>query len=241
MTINTELSEAFQARHLAVPMSQAFAVGPDESCAPAALALRERSFDQAPVVDGGVPIGFVLTRRLYGNDGRVRQAMSALGSGNVVSADASIGHLLDWIMEPGFLFVLQGREVTGFITVSDFNKQPARGYLYLLLARLETGVAALIRARFAEDQSQAVTLLSGDNEATVRDRFEADREAGAEGDVVTYLDFSDLVQIVGRDEESRSRLGARSRNSWSEQTGGLVQLRNDVMHPVRNIVLAKGG
>jgi CBS domain-containing protein len=239
--IELEFDEAFQARHLAVPMSQAFSVAPRENAAEAAARLREQRFDQAPVCEDERILGFVLTRHLDGSPiRRVSDAMIPLGSGNVVSADASIGRLMEWIIDPGFLFVLEGRDVTGFIAVSDFNKQPVRGYLYLLLARLEIGLAELVRRRFP-NQEDALALLPLDGQAIVRDRYDDDRTADEESELVAYFDFSDLVRVVTEDTELRRIVSGQSRNGWSNYAGGLVQLRNDVMHPVRNAVLAKGG
>jgi CBS domain-containing protein len=239
--IELEFDNAFQARHLAVPISQAFSVAPTDAPSDAAARLREQRFDQAPVLEGERILGFVLTRNLTGTSiRRVADAMVPLGSGNVVSADASIGRLMEWILEPGFLFVLEGRDVTGFISVSDFNKQPVRGYLYLLLARLEIGLADLVRRRF-QDQEVALALLPPDGQAIVRDRYEGDRTGEEESELLAYFDFSDLIEVVTEDAELRRTVSGRSRNGWSDYAGGLVRLRNDVMHPVRNAVLAKGG
>jgi hypothetical protein len=236
-----EFDNAFQARHLAVPMSQAFSVAPRDNAAEAATQLRYQRFDQAPVLESERILGFVLTRRLALPSMRsVADAMVPLGSGNVVSADASIGRLMEWIIEPGFLFVLEGRDVTGFIAVSDFNKQPVRGYLYLLLARLEISLAELVRRRFAS-QEDALALLPSGGQAIVRDRYDDDRTADEESELVAYFDFSDLVEVVTEDSDLRQIVSGQSRNGWSDYAGGLVQLRNDVMHPVRNAVLAKGG
>jgi hypothetical protein len=239
--IELEFDEAFQAQHLAVPMAQAFAVAPRDDAAEAAARLRERRFDQAPVMERERILGFILTRKLTETRMRyVSDAMVPLGSGNVVSADASIGRLMEWIIEPGFLFVLEGRDVTGFIAPSDFNKQPVRGYLYLLLARLEIGLAEHVRRRF-NDQEQALALLPPDGRDVVRSRYEEDRDANGESELVAYFDFSDLVKVVSADADLRQIVSGQSRNGWSNYAGGLVQLRNEVMHPVRNTVLAKGG
>jgi len=193
------------------------------------------------VLDGERILGFVLTRHLTRAPiRRVADAMVPLGSGNVVSADASIGRLMEWILGPGFLFVLEGRDVTGFIAVSDFNKQPVRGYLYLLLARLEIGLADLVRRRFP-DQDDALDLVPPDGQSIVRERYDGDRAAGEESELLAYFDFSDLVKVVTEDAELRRTVSGQSRNGWSDYAGGLVRLRNDVMHPVRNAVLAKGG
>lgn len=236
------LDDAFQAHHLAIPMRSAFALAPKQSIDDARQLLTEGRFDQAPVIDGDEALGFVLTRELVAGDRRpIADVMTRLGSGNVVSADASVGRLLEWIIDPGFLFVLEGRDVTGFITVSDFNKQPARGYVYLLLARLEIGLAELLRRRFGHDQSAALALLSEPSQATITSHYQDDRSAGEEGEYVAYFDFSDLLTVVAQDDTLRSWICGWSRRTWKKRTGGLVALRNNVMHPVRNIVLAKGG
>jgi len=233
--------DAFRAHDLAVPMGHAYSVNAGEPAGAAKLRLLSERFDQAPVLDGSMPVGFVLARRLQdGSQQPVREVMTPLGTGNVVSADASVGRLLEWIIEPGLLFVLQGKEITGFITVWDFNKQPARGYLYLLLSRLETDFAELIRRRFP-DQNDALSLLPDDSQPQVLGRYAPDEAADRESELLAYFDFSDLVEVIERDEQIRRALGFRSRNAWSRQIGGMVELRNAVMHPVRNMVLAKAG
>ena len=237
--IELEFDNAFQARHLAVPISQAFSVAQSDNARDAETRLREERFDQAPVVDGDRMVGFVLTRHLA-RAVHVAEVMTPLGSGNVVSADASVGRLMEWILDPGFLFVLEGREITGFITVSDFIKQPARGYLYLALSRLEIGLAALVRRRFP-DQEQACALLMPQARGAVVRRFQADRAAGTETEQIAYFGFLDLIRVFGADITLRRLLGKPSGEDWLDAVKGFVQLRNDVMHPIRNVDLAKDG
>ena len=181
-------------------MGQAVGVEPHLTAKDAADALLRDRYDQAPVLVGDRPVGFVLTRRLELHDGIVADLMTALGSGNVVSADASIGSLLEWIIEPGFLFVVDGRKVSGFITVSDFNKQAARAYLYVLLATLEMGLAEVVRRHYGPQQDATLYHLPEGRRVAVASRFADDQAAGEEGDLVTYFDFSDLVTVIGKDE-----------------------------------------
>jgi CBS domain-containing protein len=237
--IELEFDNAFQARHLAVPMSQAYSVAPRDDAADAAARLSEQRFDQAPVVDSHRILGFVLTNHLQ-RGRRVADAMTPLGSGNVVSGDASIGRLMEWILDPGFLFVLEGRDVTGFISVSDFIKQPVRGYLYLLLARLEIGLAGLARRRFLE-QEEARALLTREAKRAVLKRYTGDREAGKETELLAYFGFPDLIRVFTVDDELRRIVGDMSRDDWIAAVDGFVGLRNDVMHPIRNVDLAKDG
>jgi CBS-domain-containing membrane protein len=238
-----ELALAFQARHIAVPMEIAVSVRAEDAATEAAGRLSAHHFDQAPVLQDGVPIGFVLTRRLNEVEGAatIADVMAPIRPGNVVSADAPVGELLDWIIEPGLLFVLDGRRIAGFVTVSDFNKQAARAYFYLLMTSLETGLADLVRARFGAHQEHAFELLSEEARATVENRFEAARADNTEADVVAYLDFSHLLRVIGRDEQLRRGLAVASRNAWDQSVGRLPDLRNLVMHPVRDLVTSKVG
>jgi CBS domain-containing protein len=231
----------FYARDLSVPIEGSLAFGPDDDSQSARRLLAERKFDQAPVLDSGRPIGFVLASHLEGHQGHIDEILRPLGSGNVVSADATVGALLEWIIEPGFLFVLEGRDITGFITIHDFNKQPARGHLYLMLARLESGLARLIRNHYVGDERAVLRHLSSDAQVRVRARFDEDQRAGVESDLVAYLDFSHLINVISEEAAIRTSVGGLSRTRWDRDTGGLVYLRNEVMHPVRNVVLTKGG
>ena len=237
-----DLAQSFQARHLAVQMENAVAFSPDTSVGEARTRLLAENFDQAPVVDNGKVVGFVLTRRLPPDhpDALVHTYQTPIGPGNIVSADAPVALLLDWIVDPGLLFIIDGRDVTGFVTVSDFNKQPARAYLYLLLATMEIGLADLARRRFRADQERLLNLLSTDDRYKIEGHYELDKAANVEGDFVSYLEFSQLLRLVGRDAVLRAAVGYDSRNAWDRDVGSLVDLRNEVMHPVRNLVSGKG-
>jgi hypothetical protein len=205
--------------------------------------LESHSFDQAPMLNGDEVVGYVLTEELRGHDrgvpvGDVRLDITV---GRIVSADAPIGDALDWVLTPGLLFVLEGRQITGFVTVSDFNKQPARTYLYLLMASVEIALADLVRREYPDDQGRFIDRLAEEDRDEIRSRYEDDRSADVESDLVAYLDFSQLLTGIGKDRTIRDFLGFKSRREWKVATGAIVELRNDVMHPVRNLVLSRDG
>ncbi|MCK4391782.1 hypothetical protein KAX17_02650, partial [Candidatus Bipolaricaulota bacterium] len=53
---------------------------------------------------------------------------------------------------------------------------------------------------------------------------------------IEYLDFSNLVEITVKDESLYRELGFNSRCEVRSELGGLVDLRHDIMHPVRTLV-----
>lgn len=238
-----DLAASFQARHIAVPMRLAVSVRPDMTVGEALEMLEGRGYDQAPILDEGQVAGYVLTEelRIADRNALVRDVGADIRVGRIVSADAPIGEALDWVLAPGLLFILEGRRITGFVTVSDFNKQPARTYLYLLVASLEIALADLVRRRYPDSQQTAIDRLTKPDREQVMSRYQADRALDIESDLVAYLDFSQLLTTIAKDKSLRQVLGYASRASWKDETGAIVKLRNDVMHPVRNLVLSRDG
>jgi hypothetical protein len=174
-------------------------------------------------------------------DQRIRDVMSPIAPHTIVSADAPVTSLLEWIEQPGMLFVVEGNGFSGFITVSDFNKQPARAYLYILLATLEMRLAELLRDKFRDDQVPILERLPPDTANEIYAMYEADVEENIEADVVSYLSFGNVVNAVAKDANLLALLGRPSRRSWEQRAGKLVELRNDVMHPTRSLVTGKLG
>jgi hypothetical protein len=223
------LSRAIRARQFQTPLSHALSVRPDEPQAEARSALDANRFDYAPVSTGGSPIGYVVARELSPQSSApVEEQLRPIGPREIVSADAPFRDLLHW-MDRGILFVLDGNELTGFVTPSDANRQEARSYFYLLLAEVEVGLADVIRDHFVPVQS-ALAALPESCSAEVQRRMEADRGKNLDGDVVSYFLFSDLVKVIGRTTEIRP---GYSRHQWEATTGSLVDFRNWVMHPSR--------
>ena len=102
-------------------------------------AMKADRYDYAPVLSKGRVVGYVGRGSLRRTepDQPIRNITRSLAGGSIVSGDTPIHDLMQWIPKQRILFVLEGREVTGFVTVWDFNKQPARAYFYLVLAGLE--------------------------------------------------------------------------------------------------------
>ena len=94
-----------------------------------------------------------------------------------------------------FLFVVEGREITGLVTPSDLNKQPGRTYFYLLIANLEIAIAEMVRSHFA-NQSDALGLISKSRRGSVASRLAELRTGDVDADVVAALDFADLLTVV---------------------------------------------
>lgn len=238
MIVYEDLTTSFQARHLEVPMSRALLLPTWLSAGDAVQTLRDNKFDQAPVESDGKVVGYALRESLEKIDSQrpVEAAYTALQPGLLVSADTSIADLLSWIVEPRLLFVLSGNEVAGFVTVSGFNEQPARGYLYLLFARFEIALGELLRRRFGLDQESSLCLLPVQQAHAVHKAYHEHGDPDTQGDLVSYFNLRHMLEIVAADPDL-ARLFERSRPpEWAESIGRLSLLRNAVMHPIREVV-----
>ncbi len=143
--------------------------------------LTEGRFDYAPVQRDGALVGYVAERELdAGSAEPVLAKLRPITPEIIVSADAPFHDLLRWL-DCGFLFVLEGNRLTGFVTPSDANRQAALSYFYLLIGEVEVGLARLIRGRFEPDE--AVGLLSPQCAQAVEARMADDRRKNLDADV----------------------------------------------------------
>ena len=166
----------------------------------------------------------------------IRNVTHSLAGGAIVSGDTPIAEIMEWIADQRIVFVLEGREVSGIVTIWDFNKQPARAYYYLVLAGLEIALADLVRWRYGRNQSNLVAHLGSRDTEDLQERIERDRQASGHGDLVSYLNFKHLLRVFEKDRALRMELGKYESNKWNSMTRPLGDLRNEVMHPVKTLV-----
>jgi CBS domain-containing protein len=237
MLIHDQVTRSLVARYLATDIDAADELSGGDRASVAASRLGKH-FDQAPVREGGKVVGYALTHELKASPRRVvRNLMHPLSPAVIVSPDSPIREVLAILHEHRFAFVEQDEQLVGFIVPSDMNKQAGRVHFYMLVAALEIGLSKLIRDRSTLDEQAAhLRYLSRDAKFTIECRFHADNRMGVDVDYVAYMDFTHLLKIVGNVPNLRTLLGFRGMKDWQEQTGGLPQLRNDVMHSTREFL-----
>jgi CBS domain-containing protein len=188
-----DIAAAIQVRHLQVAIDEAVCFERQTVAQTAARLLAERGFDQAPVVDGEAVVGLVRSVDLRDGVATVGEALEPIRAEHLVSADAPVAKALAWLREVPCLFVLDGRQVTGFFVEADLNKQPARTYFYLLVASLEAGLARLLREWAGGDEARLLAATP----RLVRDRAIKAREEARGEDV-----GNDHVKWPHRDHRS---------------------------------------
>jgi hypothetical protein len=194
-------------------------------------ALDEGDFDQAPVLSGRRIIGYALRADLLKHpSGKVRGVTRALDQHVLLNEEAPFPVLLEVLRRSSFAFLVGSDGLTGFVTVSDLNKQGSRAHFYLMIASVEVQLAELLR-RFGPPQEDLLASLSLRARRAIRRRFREDKSASVEVDYLAYMYFAQLVNLVGRDPALLKRLEYASRGDWRRITAGLAGLRNSVMHP----------
>ncbi|MGI8405732.1 MAG: hypothetical protein ACR2OE_13385 [Thermomicrobiales bacterium] len=122
------------------------------------------------------------------------------------------------------------------VTISDLNRHPLRSYLYPILVELESALAELIDCQFRQEEEWLASCSECARvrileiwEVAVRHQVEISR--------VTGCTLIDMVNIVAKSGDLRSMLGFASRNKFEKETGSIRDVRNQIMHPVRPLIL----
>lgn len=193
--------------------------------------LRSLNFDQAPVIEAGHPTGYVLLRDLERGRGTVRSVMKSILPHALTSDLAPIGDVLPSLVVNGFLFVLSGTRISGFVVPSDLNRQAGRAYFYLATTAFELELAELVRD--VQRRRDSLKLLPPAAAGAVRKRLAERTSANVEADVVAEMTLSQLCCVVGRDDGALAAVGFGDHERWSQFWQPVNELRKRVAHPSR--------
>ncbi len=233
-----DLGQGVRARHIQIDMERAPTFDLYAKAGNVLRTMTANRWENVPVTSKGRVVGYVRRTKLQKADPEqpIRNVTNSLAGGAIVSGDTPIAEIMEWIADQRILFVLEGREITGIVSIWDFNKQPARAYYYLVLAGLEIALADLIRWKYGTNQSNLIAHLGSRDVTELNERMERDRAGSGHGDIVSYLNFKHLLRIFERDRALRMELGKYESNKWNSMTKPLGELRNEVMHPVTTLV-----
>ena len=231
------LSDWPTARYLATDLVEAVHVSSGEPALAAADRLGD-GFDQAPVRDlDGKWVGFVLTAELRVQPlAKVEDVTHPLAS-VIVGSETPIAEVLPLLRAHRFVFVGEPNEPVGFVTPSDLSRQAGRAAFYTRIAAFEIALADLLRrAHNRDDQRGLLRHLSRASRRDVECSFLLARDADTDVDYVAYMDLTDLLVVVGGESRLRREFEIPTQREWQSLTGGLPNLRNDVMHSTREFL-----
>jgi hypothetical protein len=191
--------------------------------------MRSRDYDMAPVVDvDSNAVGYVLRRDLAKSksNGRIKDFTRQFSISDIVSSSTPVlSHLRLWDQHR-FFIVNQANKPVGLVTPADLNKAPVRLVLYVLIAEIEAKLRRLIEREFPNESwtdyldDAVLKRVDGLRSRDKKDNVELDR--------VYYLEFSELLQILG-DSRISDTMGF-TRDRFQQVRKSLNKLRVDVMH-----------
>ena len=198
---------------------------------------RKDAFDQLPVVDDeGHVTGLVYVAQLQKlpDDALVADYVVPLEESGQLRIEDGISKAVQILHTKPASLVTDGVRVVGLVHRSDLNKHPARTYFYLWLSSLEMMLARLVSLRLPSNAW--IEHLGEQAQIRVLGKMEFESRRNNSIDPIEYLDLSNLVRIIAKNEIIYTELGFDSRNGLEDEIGGLVDLRHDIMHPVRTLV-----
>src|SRR5262245_6443429 len=133
----------------------------------------------------------------------------------------------------------EGKKALGLFTVADLNRHPFRAEIYFSLAHLESELAKLIRRSY-DDPWKWLELLSDDQQARIIGYWEVSKKRGVDNGPVAAAMLTELLKVAVKAEPLRQTLGYDSATALKKAIGRIPNLRNQIMHPVRPLILNKG-
>lgn len=132
-------------------------------------------------------------------------------------------------------FAIQCHEQEHFliITLADANRRGVKDALYPVIAEVEELMAKELRANYdTADQEELIPEVSPNTVG----RWRQSKYEGLEMHISEFMTLSELVKIIGKSPSLREQFGFESRNQFKKASGGLVNLRNKIMHPARTLI-----
>ena len=181
-------------------------------------------FDYIPVTDNQSIVGILVRQECKEGFDVVQEVMEKLHESILISADASLLSFIAEADKTPFCLVLQGRKITGIVTLSDLQKLAVRPMLFSLITCVELLLAEWLRQRYSNDQNWLEKLSEGRREK-VDEKWQKLQHRNMAIDRITTTDFCDK-------RDAALKLGAFPDNKKlrKSQLEDVENLRNTVSH-----------
>lgn len=198
--------------------------------------LESAGFDQAPLLDETEStIGVVLTKvaRSRMDDGQALTARDAITARLRPPTDIVV--LLKALGTHRAALIEEDGRPSALVTISDLNRHVVLLALYEPLARFEISLADFVQRNSKTDEW--LPALAEHHQAEILGYWELSRRKNVDIGPMARCTLTHLITAVTKIRKLYTMLGFASRRQAEETLGGLPALRNNVMHPVRPLVL----
>jgi hypothetical protein len=184
-----------------------------------------RGFDFIPVTQSERIIGIIERTTLAQTDAPVRDCMKPLDESVLISSDASLLSFVAEVDEYPVRLVLEGRKITGIITISDLQKLAVRPLLFMLVTSVELLLAEWIRQKTAQDEDWLSQLSEG-RQDRIRAKWDALQVSNLAIDLVTTTDFCDKRDAFLR----LAKFEKGTKKATERNLKAIEKLRDSVAH-----------
>lgn len=142
-----------------------------------------------------------------------------------------------------FFFLADETEVVGLVSIVHLNSRQVKVYLFNLLSELEIRLSRFLSSKVTEMELLEMQLGNinegNDNKNSYEEskrHYEEDLKSGVESSFIEYLYLSHFIKIAAK-KNLHSTLGYSSKKEFNSELGSLNDLRNQVVHPNRSIII----
>ena len=186
-------------------------------------ALDRHSFDQAPVTENGVIVGWIL-RSDMNSKKSISETYRVLSQGDLISADAPLNDLLQKLVSQHLVFIVGASGIEGFAVQSDIERNVSRAHLYLLISGLEILIAKILSKDLVKP-TDVVPFMSRNS----KKHWELAKADHDDANPIEYLDLSGLGKAFLIEKGALNHLGISERD-WKRYIFKLKRIRDWVAH-----------
>lgn len=169
---------------------------------------------------------FVFTKDLK-NDNCEKVAQT-IKTEDVISDSTPLIEVLNGLNERTYLFILNGREISGIITRADLQKPPVRILIFGIISLFEMHMTFLIRNHFPNERWKKV--LKDKRIKDAEDILEKRKERNEVIDLTDCLQFADKRDLVIATEEMREHLGLETKKGANKLLRSIEKVRDKLAH-----------
>lgn len=188
--------------------------------------LERRQAEVAGVRREGMVVGYAAREQL--GDGRLGDQLTPFADGDLVPHDLPLTALVRRLDERPLCFVAVFGVADALVRRDDFNKPPARMWLFGMITILESLITRRIEERFPDGSWRA--LVSAARLAKAESLVAERQRRKLAATLLGCLQLSDKGQILMKDPLLRSETVYTSKESGERDVRRLEALRNDLAH-----------
>jgi len=213
--------------------------------------MNKENYDYAPVVNGKCVYGLA-SKKLLTNLHKTKRVLSPslaeVSDGShffeVSHSCVTLPQILEKMSDSLAVLVFETGQVEhhfishfiGLMTLSDLNRHEIRFALFRIITALESSLEKVI-SNFFSDPNDWLKKLTENDQVRILGYCELAKRNNVETDFIEATQLTNLLNIVAKTKEIIELLKYKSRSDFEKQTGNISQLRNQVMHVVRPLII----